>query len=76
MLLGAGRARLDTPIDASVGLEIKARLGDKVTQESELAVLYFNDPSSADEAAPVITQAFTIAREPVTPPSLIKLVLR
>jgi len=76
MLLGAGRARLDTPIDASVGLEIKARISDEVTPESELAVLYFNDSSSADEAAPVITQAFTIAREHVAPPSLIKLVLR
>jgi pyrimidine-nucleoside phosphorylase len=76
MLLGAGRARLDTPIDASVGLEIRARIGDEVTPESELAVLYFNDPARADEAAPVVTQAYAIAKEPVSKPSLIKDVLR
>jgi pyrimidine-nucleoside phosphorylase len=76
MLLGAGRERLDTPIDASVGLEIKVRIGDEVTPESELAVLHFNDAARADEAAPVITEAFAIAQERVIPPSLIKNVLR
>ena len=76
MLLGAGRARLETPIDASVGLEIKARIGDKVTPESELAVFYFNDSARADEAAPVFTQAYAIAEERVPPPPLIKNVLR
>jgi pyrimidine-nucleoside phosphorylase len=76
MLLGAGRARLDTPIDASVGLEIKARIGDEVAPESELAVLRFNDAARADEVAPVIAEAFTIARERVAPPSLIKNILR
>jgi pyrimidine-nucleoside phosphorylase len=76
MLLGAGRARLDTEIDASVGLEIKARIGDEVTPESLLAVLYFNDSSSADEAAQVVTGAFAIARERTAPPALIKTVLR
>jgi pyrimidine-nucleoside phosphorylase len=76
MLLGAGRSRLDTPIDASVGLEIKARIGDEVTPESELAVLHFNDAARADEAAPVITEAFAIARERVALPSLIKNILR
>jgi pyrimidine-nucleoside phosphorylase len=76
MLLGAGRARLDAPIDASVGMEIKARIGDEVTPESELAVLYFNDPARADEAAPVVTRAYTISHERPTPPTLIKNVLR
>lgn len=76
MLLGAGRSRLDTPIDASVGLEIKARIGDEVMPESELAILHFNDAARADEAAPVITEAFAIARERVIPPSLIKNILR
>ena len=76
MLLGAGRARLETPIDASVGIEIKARIGDEVTPESELAVLHFNDPALADEASPVLTKAYSIAQERVSNPTLIKNVLR
>ena len=76
MMLGAGRVRLDTPIDLSVGLMLNARIGDRVEEGSELATIHFNDPALAEEAAPAVAQAFVIGRDRVEPPSLIRAVLR
>ncbi|HYP25516.1 MAG TPA: thymidine phosphorylase [Blastocatellia bacterium] len=76
MLLGAGRARLDTPIDLSVGMRIEARIGDRVGEGDALATLFYNDPEPASEAAREIRLAYLIGPEPVEPPPLIKAVLR
>jgi pyrimidine-nucleoside phosphorylase len=76
MLLGAGRARLDTAIDLSVGLLVEARIGDRVDKGSALASLHFNDHDLAAEAANVVACAYTIGDERVEPPALIKTVLR
>src|SRR4029078_6805793 len=65
MMLGAGRVRLDTPIDLSVGLMLNARIGDRVEEGSELATIHFNDPALAEEAAPAVAQAFVIGRDRV-----------
>ena len=76
MLLGAGRARLDTAIDLGVGLTIHAKIGDKVERDSPLVTLHFNDASCAEDAAAGIRGAFTIGNEQPTPTRLIKAVLR
>lgn len=76
MLLGAGRARLDTAIDLGVGLTVHARIGDKIERDSPLATVHFNDPARFDEAAADIRSAYTIGPEPVEQPQLIKAVLR
>ncbi len=76
MLLGAGRARLDTAIDLGVGLTVKARIGDKLERDSPLATIHFNDAARAEEAAGDIRNAYTIGPERVEPPQLIKAVLR
>ncbi len=76
MLLGAGRARLDTAIDLGVGLTVHARIGDKLDRDSPLATIHFNDPARAEEAAGDISSAYTIGSERVAPPQLIKAVLR
>jgi len=76
MLLGAGRARLDSAIDHGVGLIVEARIGDKVERNSALVALHFNDEDRVDEAAGLITRAYTISPERVAPPALIKAVLR
>jgi pyrimidine-nucleoside phosphorylase len=76
MLLGAGRAQLDTPIDLSVGLMIEARVGDPLDEGSPLVTMHYNDEARADEAAEMIAAAYTIDATPVEPPALIKLVLR
>jgi pyrimidine-nucleoside phosphorylase len=76
MLLGAGRARLDTAIDLGVGLTVHAKIGDKVELGSSLATIHLNDTAHADEAAEDIRNAYTIGQELIAPPRLIKAVLR
>jgi pyrimidine-nucleoside phosphorylase len=76
MLLGAGRARLDTAIDLGVGLTVHARIGDKLQRDSPLATIHFNDAARAEEAASDIRNAYTIGPERVEPPKLIKAVVR
>jgi pyrimidine-nucleoside phosphorylase len=76
MILGAGRARLDTPIDHGVGLRVEAKIGDRVEAASTLVTIYFNDKAHAEQCADLISQAYSIGTEPVAPPDLIKEVLR
>jgi thymidine phosphorylase len=76
MVLGAGRARLDSEIDHGVGLMVEARIGDKVSRDSTLVNLHFNDDARLEEAVALITRAFTIVPDRVGPPTLIKAVLR
>src|SRR5215813_10061126 len=76
MLLGAGRAKLDTEIDLGVGLTVHARIGDKVERNSPLVTIHFNDAERAGEAANDIRSAYKIGPAPVDPPQLIKAVLR
>src|SRR5204863_6429660 len=76
MLLGAGRARLDTAIDLGVGMTVNAKIGDKVERESPLATIHFNDAVRAEEAAADIRDAYTIGSEQIAPPQLVKAVLR
>jgi len=76
MLLGAGRVRLDAPIDLGVGLTVHARIGDQLERDSPLATIHFNDAARAEEAAGDIRNAYTIGPYRVEPPQLIKAVLR
>ena len=76
MLLGAGRARLETAIDLGVGLTVHAKIGDKVENGSALVTVHFSDAARAEEAAARVRDAYRIGPEPVQPPQLIKAVLR
>jgi thymidine phosphorylase len=76
MLLGAGRARLETAIDLGVGLTVHARIGDRLERDSPLVTIHFNDPALFEEAAGAIRNAYQIGPERVEPPKLIKEVLR
>lgn len=76
MLLGAGRARLDSKIDHGVGLMVEARIGDRIERGSPLVTLHFNAEGRVEEAANSIARAYTIGSERVDPPTLIKAVLR
>ncbi|HEY3138536.1 MAG TPA: thymidine phosphorylase [Blastocatellia bacterium] len=75
MLLGAGRVRLDSPIDRAVGLTVHAKIGDRIELDSPLVTIHFNDAARAQEAAGEIRAAYKIGDEPVEPPRLIKAVL-
>ncbi|MEN3333292.1 MAG: pyrimidine-nucleoside phosphorylase, partial [Blastocatellia bacterium] len=76
MLLGAGRLRLDSKIDPSVGITVEARISDWVDESTPLALMHFNDAVLVDEAGAVIMQAYQIGAERTPPPALIKDVLR
>ena len=76
MMLGAGRARLDSTIDLGVGLMIEAKIGDPVQVGSALVTLYYNDDSRAEEAAQLTDQAYRIGSVSPEPPALIKQTLR
>jgi pyrimidine-nucleoside phosphorylase len=76
MLLGAGRANLETAIDPGVGLTVRMKIGDKVEGDSSLVTIHFNEAALASEAAEVIHTAYTIGPGQITPPKLIKAVLR
>src|SRR6266571_1471266 len=75
MLLGAGRVRLDSPIDRAVGLTVHAKIGDRIELDSPLVTIHFNDSARAHEPADEIRAAYKIGDEPVEPPRLIKAVL-
>jgi pyrimidine-nucleoside phosphorylase len=69
MLLGAGRTRVDTPIDYGAGIRLRARLGDRVETGGPLADLYVGRHARADSARELAASAFTItaAAPPVSP---------
>lgn len=63
VLLGAGRNRKDDTIDYAAGIEVMAKIGDKVACGDCLAILYTNDPTVFAEAAAVYQAAVSIGSE-------------
>jgi pyrimidine-nucleoside phosphorylase/thymidine phosphorylase len=70
MLLGAGRARMDSRIDPAVGVILHKKVGAAVELEEPLCTLLVNDESRLDEAVALFRGAFRIGGEPVVAPSL------
>ena len=72
MMLGAGRERVDSIIDHSVGVILQRKLGDSVTTGDSLATVHASRALEANE--PLLSRlraAFTIEAKPVDPPHLI-----
>jgi pyrimidine-nucleoside phosphorylase len=69
--LGAGRARKGDPIDLSVGIVLKIKVGDSVVRGQPLATLHANDEARLSEAEATLRSAIQIAPERVGPPPLI-----
>jgi pyrimidine-nucleoside phosphorylase len=70
MLLGAGRARMDSRIDPAVGVILHKKIGAKVELDEPLCTLFVNDESRLDESVALFRGAFRIAGDPVVAPSL------
>jgi pyrimidine-nucleoside phosphorylase/thymidine phosphorylase len=71
MLLGAGRARVDSVIDPSVGVLLHKKAGDPVEVGEPLCTVLVNDGAGDAEALALIEQAYRIDDGPVTLDSLI-----
>jgi pyrimidine-nucleoside phosphorylase/thymidine phosphorylase len=71
MLLGAGRARVDSTIDPAVGVYLSKKVGDPVEAGEPLCTVLLNDHSARDAAVAMIRDAYTIGDASVTPPELI-----
>jgi pyrimidine-nucleoside phosphorylase/thymidine phosphorylase len=70
MLLGAGRARMDSRIDPAVGVILHKKVGAQVELDEPLCTLLVNDESRLDEAVALIRGAFRVGGEPIIAPSL------
>jgi pyrimidine-nucleoside phosphorylase/thymidine phosphorylase len=64
MLLGAGRARMDSRIDPAVGVILHKKVGSAVTLDEPLCTLLVNDESRLEDAAALVRDGFSISPEP------------
>ncbi len=71
MQLGAGRTRVDSPIDPAVGLTVQARLGEQIEKGQTLVVMHSNPGSNKDKARALLQDAFRVGPEPPPPAPLI-----
>lgn len=62
--LGAGRARLEDPVDHAVGVVLRVRLGDMVQEGDALLELHHRDGRGLDAALALCRHAVTIGDEP------------
>jgi pyrimidine-nucleoside phosphorylase len=69
--LGAGRVRTGDPIDPSVGIVMRAKLGQYVDHGSAIGEIHAGDPAAADRATAAILAALTFAEGPVDVPPLV-----
>ncbi|AGA25809.1 thymidine phosphorylase [Singulisphaera acidiphila] len=60
MLLGAGRARVDSVVDPAVGLILDKKVGDPVEAGERLCTVHLNDESRLEQALTMIRDAFVI----------------
>jgi thymidine phosphorylase len=71
MLLGAGRARVDSTIDPAVGVILHKKLGDHVDAGEPLCTLLVNDERALDQAVAMTRHAYGIGDGDVDLPELI-----
>jgi thymidine phosphorylase len=60
-LLGAGRLRQEDRVDPGVGLELAAKVGERVEPGGPLGTVRFNDRERWRLAQPLLESAFEIA---------------
>jgi pyrimidine-nucleoside phosphorylase len=70
-ILGAGRVRTTDAVDPGVGLEMLARIGDKVDAGQPLVCVYHRDGRRLEECLARLAGALAVSAEPVAVPPLI-----
>jgi len=71
MLLGAGRERLDTPIDYGAGILLRAGIGESVEAGQALAQLCIGRHARLEDARALAASAFVIGDAPPPPRPLV-----
>jgi thymidine phosphorylase len=69
--LGAGRARKEDPVQAAAGVLCLAKPGDQVEAGTPLLELHTDTPDAVEGALAALENAYTIADEAATRPTLI-----
>ena len=69
--LGAGRDRVDDPVDPAVGIMVVAKPGDAVRAGAPVLELHYRDSARLDAALRLTSQAITIGDERPAPGRLI-----
>ena len=64
MLLGAGRARVESKIDPAVGIVLNKKVGDRVEQGESLCTLHVNDESALSNVLEIVKSAYVIEDAP------------
>lgn len=75
LMLGGGRETKESPIDLSVGLHLRKKVGDYVEKGEALAVIHGNDREKMKAAAKRFTDSYAFSPEPVSKRPLIKAVI-
>jgi pyrimidine-nucleoside phosphorylase len=70
--LGAGRTHPGAPVSAHAGLEMHAKLGDKIESGQPLVTLFTEDTALLDEPEQMLRETLHIAATPRTPIPLIR----
>ena len=71
MLLGAGRARVESTIDPAVGIVLNKKVGDHVEEGEPLCTVHLNDPAGLNTILNMITSAYAIEDGKAAVPPLI-----
>ncbi len=72
VMLGAGRMRVDDPIDPKAGIILKRKVGDSVSRGDVLAVLHTDNKDVLDTASRRLERAIVVATDPSYAQPLIK----
>jgi pyrimidine-nucleoside phosphorylase len=73
--LGAGRANPGDPVSAHAGLEMHAKLGDRIAAGQPLVTLFSEDPALLDEPESMLRETLRITAEPPAPIPLVREVI-
>ena len=74
--LGGGRAKKDSPVDLSVGLELGKKIGEPVRAGQTLAVIHARTQAEAEAAEKTYLSCCRIGPEPPAPQPLVRTVIR
>jgi pyrimidine-nucleoside phosphorylase len=69
--LGAGRLHADQAVDHAVGIELLAKVGDRVEAGRAVARIHGRDSQAAARAGDMVGACLGISEEPVEPPPLV-----